>query len=51
MAEASDSISLVFLVSLRLTVGSEVAVRDIVQFVPFRDFLHVSRQQCILSNF
>ncbi len=41
MAEVSDSISLV---SLRLTVGSEVAVRDIVQFVPFRDFLHVSLQ-------
>ena len=26
----------------RLTIGSEVAERDIVQFVPFKDFVHVS---------
>ena len=26
----------------RLTVGSEVAERDIVQFVPFKDYVHVS---------
>ena len=39
---------MIIFLNSRLRVGSAVADRDIVQFVPFRNYVHVS--SCFLPN-